>query len=108
MAGASFYSPGKGGVQRTDQRLPGLVGLFGRSFTDGAWTRRAGQSFPSRVLALTRKPNVSSLQPLGTGGSYTSITSIPFLRRPPVKSCAARLSVIRRCILSKGPIFETL
>src|SRR6195256_551255 len=108
MAATSFYSLGKGGIQRTNQRLPRLVGLFGGSLADGAWARRAGRSFPSRVLALTRQSNVLSLQPLGPGGRYTSITSMPFLRRSPVKSCGARLSVIRRRILSKGPIFETL
>src|ERR1700704_4033595 len=108
MAATSFYSLGKGGGQRTNQRLPRLVGLFGGSLADGAWARGAGRSFPSRVLAPTRESNVLSLQPLGPGGCYTSITSMPFLRRSPVKSCAARLSVIRRRILPKGPIFETL
>src|SRR5712664_2509403 len=108
MAETSLLGFVTSGVQRTNQRLPGLVGLFGGGFANGAWARRAGQGFPSRVLALTRKRHVLSFQPLGLGGCYTSITSIPFLRSSPVKSCAARLSVIKRRILSKGPIFETL
>src|SRR5437667_10277133 len=108
MAGTSFRSVVTSGVQRTDQRLPGLVGLSGRSVAVGAWARSSGQSFPPRILTLARQPNVLSLQPLGNGGCYTSITSIPFLRRASVKSCVARLSVIRRRILSNGPIFETL
>src|SRR5205814_9710781 len=96
------------GVQRTKQRVPGLVGLFRRGLADGPWARSSRQGVPSRILALARQPNVLPLQPTSNGGCYTSITSIPFLRRAPVKSCVARLSVIRRRILSKGPIFETL
>src|SRR5262249_17187023 len=39
---------------------------------------------------------------------YTSITSIPFLRRPFVNSEVACLSVISRRMRLKGPILETL
>src|SRR3989454_5436830 len=108
MAGTSFRGIVTSGGQRTNQCQSGLVGLLGRSVAVGAWARSSGQSFPPRILTLARQPNVLSLQPLGNGGCYTSITSIPFLRRASVKSCVARLSVIRRRILSNGPIFETL
>src|SRR6266576_2204722 len=108
MAGTSCLSIVKSGVQRTNQRQSRLVGLLGRGLADGAWKRSSGQSFPPRILALARQPNVLSLEPPGNGRRYTSITSIPFLRSSSVNSRVARLSVIRRRILSNGPIFETL
>src|SRR5882724_10415371 len=108
MAETSLFGFVTSRIQRSDERPPGLVELFVGSIADGAWARSAGQSFPSRVLALTRRPHVLSFQPLGLGGRYTSITSIPFPRSSPVKSCAARLSVITRRILSNGHILEML
>src|SRR5438045_406860 len=108
MAGTSFLSIVTSGVQRTNQRQSRLVGLLGGGLADGAWKRSSGQSFPPRILALARQPNVLSLEPPSNGRRYTSITSIPFLRSSSVNSRVARLSVIRRRILSNGPIFETL
>src|SRR2546426_9139010 len=108
MARTSLFSIVKSGGQCTNEQLPGLVVLCGGRLADGARPRGPGQSFPSRILALARQPNVLSLQPSSNGGSYTSITSIPFLRSSSVNSWVARLSVIRRRILSNGPIFETL
>src|SRR6266566_1342484 len=108
MAGTSCLSIVKSGVQRTNQRQSRLVGLLGGGLADGAWKRSSGHSFPPRILALARQPNVLSLEPPGNGRRYTSITSIPFLRSSSVNSRVARLSVIRRRILSNGPILETL
>src|SRR5213594_62328 len=108
MAGTPFRSVVTGGVQRTKQRPRGVVGLLDRSLASGTWARSSGQRVPSRMPALAGQPNVSSLQPTGNAGRYTSIPSMPFLRGASVKAGVARLSVLRRRILSNGPIFETL
>src|SRR6059058_4117241 len=80
MAGTPFRSVVTGGVQRTKQRPRGLVGLLDRSLASGTWARSSGQRVPSRMPALAGQPNVSSFQPTGNAGRYTSITSMPFLR----------------------------
>src|SRR5438309_10971647 len=104
MAGTPFRSVVTGGVQRTKQRPRGLVGLLDRSLASGTWARSSGQRVPSRMPALAGQPNVPLLQPTGNAGRYTSVTSVPFLRRASVKSGFARLSVMRRRILSDGAI----
>src|SRR5437879_13138513 len=97
MARASHLSPVTSTVQCPNRRLPGLVGLLRRGLADGPWARSSRQGVPSRILALARQPNVLSPQPTSNGGCYTSITSIPFLRRAPVKSRSEERRVGKEC-----------
>src|SRR5580693_2509813 len=99
MAGTACFSLVAGGIQPTDQRPPGLVELFVGSIAAGPQARPRRRSLPPRILTFTRKPDVSSFEPPGAGGRYTSITWIPFLRSSSVNSWVARLSVIKRRIL---------
>lgn len=68
-----------------------------------------GFVIPVMIAEALRRSCAAALSYLfGAFTYYTSITSIPFLRRPFVNSEVARLSVISRRMRLKGPILETL